>query len=320
MASFDYNYYASSIYNSGSNTAFAGFSPSASSGTVTDGGDADGTFETGDVASVTTTDLGGGGDGSEFVGTVEFDGVTFAMFGPPAPLVQNGQYYFYAHSDTPINSGATSPTQSDVSVGTSFTTCFAAGTLIATPEGERMVETLRIGDLIATADGRAVPVKWIGRQTVHKLFTPAERFSPVRVTAGALGNGLPHTDLVLTADHALILDGLAINAGALVNGTTIAYDPVKSLPERVTYYHIETENHDVILANGAAAETYVDYIGRRAFDNYAEYLELYGEERAITEMSLPRVSAARLVPPVIRDRLQPRDRAAAVEAAKVANE
>jgi hypothetical protein len=174
--------------------------------------------------------------------------------------------------------------------------CFAAGTLIATPEGESTVEALSIGDLILAADGRTVPVKWIGRQTLHKLFA-GERARPVRVTAGALGNGLPHTDLVLTADHALIFDGLAINAGALVNGTTITLEPLAALPDRVTYYHVETEAHDVILANGTPAETFIDYVGRQAFDNHAEYVELYGDARIIPEMSLPRISTARLVPP-----------------------
>ncbi|EPX85328.1 Hint domain-containing protein [Salipiger mucosus] len=202
-------------------------------------------------------------------------------------------------TDTPLSGGDAWP----AFVDENSTICFAAGTLIATPEGERAVETLEVGDLVTTASGRTVPVKWLGRQTVHKLFTPAERFVPVRVAAGALGKGLPHSDLVLTADHALILDGLAINAGALVNGTTVAWEPMGSLPERVTYYHVETEDHDVILANGAAAETYVDYVQRRAFDNYGAYLELYGEERTIAEMPLPRVSSARLVPPAIRAQL-----------------
>jgi hypothetical protein len=210
-----------------------------------------------------------------------------------------GTYYF---SDTEIVFGQAAPSP----VFGDTTICFAAGTLIATLEGEQTVETLTIGDILLTQDGRSVPVKWVGRQTVHKLFTPAERFAPVRVAAGALGEGLPHTDLVLTADHALIIDDLAINAGALVNGTTIAYEPIDSLPERITYYHIETQNHDVILANGAPAETFIDYIGRKAFDNFAEYIDLYGEERAISEMDRPRVSAARLLPPDIRARLAER--------------
>ncbi|MDA0187886.1 MAG: Hint domain-containing protein [Proteobacteria bacterium] len=178
------------------------------------------------------------------------------------------------------------------------TVCFGAGTLIATLEGELSVEALRIGDLILTADGRAVPVKWIGRQTIVSLFA-GDRARPVRVAAGALGNALPHTDLVLTADHALILEGFAINAGALVNGTTVTLDPA---PDRATYYHVETEEHDVILANGVPAETFVDYVGRTAFDNYAEYVDLYGQERGIAEMPLARISSARLVPRALRAR------------------
>lgn len=183
-----------------------------------------------------------------------------------------------------------------------FTPCFAAGTRIMTPTGEKVVESLVTGDLVTTADGRSVPVKWIGHKTVSTLFA-GESARPVRVAAGAFGDGLPHSDLVLTADHALIIDELAINAGALVNGGTITRDPTSSLPERVTYYHVETEGHEVILANGVDVETYVDYIGRRAFDNHEEYLELYGEERSIPEMPLPRVSSARLLPPAIRARL-----------------
>ena len=181
-------------------------------------------------------------------------------------------------------------------------TCFAPGTLIATPDGATRVEALRIGDQIRTADGRAVPVTWIGRRTVLKGFA-GERARPVRVTAGALGDGLPHRDLVLTADHALILDGLAINAGALVNGTTITLDPLATLPERITHYHVETADHDVILANGAPAESYIDYLGRRTFDNHAEYAALYGQDRFIPEMLLPRIGTARLVPPGLRQRL-----------------
>src|SRR5690606_12032099 len=117
--------------------------------------------------------------------------------------------------------------------------CFVAGTLIATPDGERAIETLAVGDLLRTADGRDVPVRFIGLRTVSKTFTPADLFAPVRVRAGALGNGLPHSDLVLTADHALILDVLAINAAVLVNGTTITREPLDALPEAVTYYQIE---------------------------------------------------------------------------------
>uniref|UniRef100_UPI003F6C90F6 Hint domain-containing protein n=1 Tax=Roseicyclus sp. TaxID=1914329 RepID=UPI003F6C90F6 len=108
-------------------------------------------------------------------------------------------------------------------------------------------------------------------------------------------------DLVVTADHALLVEGLLVNASVLVNGTTIT--EVADLPERVTVYHIETEDHDIILAEGAPVETYVDYAGRRAFDNYAEYLALYGEDRVISEMAYPRISSARMLPAALKAKL-----------------
>lgn len=100
---------------------------------------------------------------------------------------------------------------------------------------------------------------------------------------------------MLTAGHALIIDDFDINAGALVNGTTITFELSEWLPDRVTNYHIETENHDVILANGVPAETLVDHIGRRAFDNFGEYVDLYGVEIPIYEMDYSRITAERLV-------------------------
>ena len=50
------------------------------------------------------------------------------------------------------------------------------------------------GQPILTASGEVIPVKWIGVQTVSTWFGPAERLLPVRVAAGALGNGLPRRD------------------------------------------------------------------------------------------------------------------------------
>ncbi|WP_420853576.1 Hint domain-containing protein [Roseicyclus persicicus] len=165
------------------------------------------------------------------------------------------------------------------------------------------MEDLRPGDLVLTADGRSVPVKWVGRQTLVTRFGPPERLMPVRVQAGALGDGLPKRDLVLTADHALLVDDLLINAGALVNGSTIDWVPLSELGARFIVYHVETEDHDIILAEGAPAETFVDYVGRQAFDNYAEYVALYGDERIITEAPYPRISTPRLLPPALKARL-----------------
>lgn len=180
--------------------------------------------------------------------------------------------------------------------------CFAEDTRISTPQGATQVCDLRIGDLVSTADGGAVPVKWLGRQTLVPRFYGA-RAEMVRIGAGALGSGVPQRDLTVTGDHGMVIDGLVINASVLVNGSSIDWVPVAALPDRFTVYHVETEAHDVILANGAPSETFIDYLGRQHFDNHAEYTALYGEQRVISEMEMPRISSERLLPAALRARL-----------------
>ena len=188
---------------------------------------------------------------------------------------------------------------SDTTLGAAELSCFLSGTMIATPGGDRAVESLQIGDLVAIDDGRSVAVRWIGRQNVHRLFA-GPNHEPVCISKGAPGNGVPTSDLTVTADHGMIVDDLVINAGALVNGATIDFVPLAELPDLVTYYHIETAGHNVILANGAPAETFVDVATRSGFDNYQDYLDLCGVDRIIPEMDRPRISSQRLVPDAIK--------------------
>lgn len=194
--------------------------------------------------------------------------------------------------DTFVNQAATPGTPN----------CFLTGSLIATPSGEVRVEDLEIGDRVLTTDGRDEPVRWLGRQTVRKLFS-GPHMQPVRIRAGALGDGSPHSDLTVTANHGMIIDDLVVNASALVNGFTIDWVPMDDLPGVITFYHVETEHHDEILANGAPAETFIDYTGRQAFDNYHEYLDRYGYERIIPEMQRPRISSRRQLPKALCERL-----------------
>ena len=203
----------------------------------------------------------------------------------------------------------TNPTTSNLSDFTSTagfanntlgTPCFAAGTLIATPAGEVPVEALQIGDLVLTADGRAVPVLWIGRRMLRGVRDRSAAL--VRIGARALGDGLPHSDLTVTGDHGMILGGLVVNAAVLVDHGSIRWVPAAEAAG-VTVYHLETEAHDVILANGAATESYIDYAGRRAFDNFEQYLALFGAERIFPEMALARITRADALPAALGERL-----------------
>jgi hypothetical protein len=179
--------------------------------------------------------------------------------------------------------------------------CFMPGTRIATPSGEVAIEDLAIGDLVLTTAGAAAPVRWIGRQTVVLGSGDPLRTTPIRIRAGALGGGLPTRDLRVSPDHALLVDGVLVQAAALVNGTSILRDT--DVPASFTYLHVELDDHALLLAEGAPAESFIDNVDRAAFDNWAEREALLGAPAPMTEMALPRVRSARQLPAATRTRL-----------------
>ncbi|MCB8881880.1 Hint domain-containing protein [Acidisoma cellulosilytica] len=182
--------------------------------------------------------------------------------------------------------------------------CFLAGTMIATPDGERAIETLKMGDLVLTAEGNAEPVRWMGISTNSAVDGDPLNVLPIRILAGALGEGMPVRDLLVSSDHALLVDGVLVQAGAMVNGLSVVreYD----VPETFTYYHVELSSHELILAEGVPAETFVDNVSRMAFDNWAEHEALYGEETRIEEMLLPRAQSQRQMKSFTQRRLMAR--------------
>ena len=101
----------------------------------------------------------------------------------------------------------------------------------------------------------------------------------------------------------MFVDGLLINAGALVNDISI----VKTEPtESFTYYHVELENHCLLVAEGTAAESYLPQKENRAeYDNFAEYEELYpdGSNLMLWPMDYPRISSWNKVPRFVSKKL-----------------
>ena len=173
--------------------------------------------------------------------------------------------------------------------------CFLGDTMIATVDGQKAVKDLAAGDVVLTASGAVAPVCWVGASTVSRVFADPARVLPVRVKAGALGENLPVNDLMVSPGHALLLDGVLVQAGALVNGTSIVIET--AMPVVFTYYHVQLDSHDVLLAEGVAAESFLDGAEDMRFDNIDSRP---AQVDGIRELPMARVKSARQVPASIR--------------------
>jgi hypothetical protein len=133
------------------------------------------------------------------------------------------------------------------------------GTSITTPAGEIPVETLRIGDVVATLHGGNLAIKWRGQRTTD---------TAIHIRRGALDDGIPAADLTLAPGHCLYLDGALIPAAKLVNGVTITRQ-TSATPQK--YYHIEFAEHELIFAQNCPVESLSENDFHAQFENFADY-------------------------------------------------
>lgn len=160
--------------------------------------------------------------------------------------------------------GTYAPSQFFIDNGDINVACFVAGTCILTERGEVPVEDLTTDDEVQTSDGPR-RVAWIGYRRMDPRRHPRPRaVHPIRVRTGALGDGTPHRDLLLSPDHAVLVRDRLIPVKHLVNGTTVLRDHHYDF---ITYFHVETEQHSILYAHGAPVESYLDTGNRDGFEN-----------------------------------------------------
>jgi hypothetical protein len=238
------------------------------------------------VSGPADTSMTGGGGDDQFL-------IEKAFGGPSASIVinnftQNDEAVFVGYSASDVNNAFASA-QTDqfgdvtitLSDGTTVTftdvgsvsavepyateaQCFLKGTRIRAPDRDVLVEHLRLGDRVTAWFAGTAPIVWIGHRHIDCRRHPEpNKVWPVRVAAGAFGEGLPLRDLLLSPDHVVFVDNVLIPLRRLINGTSIE----QVLMDAVTYYHLELPAHDVVLAEGLATESYLDIGDRSAFAN-----------------------------------------------------
>ncbi|WP_295512609.1 Hint domain-containing protein [uncultured Sulfitobacter sp.] len=151
-----------------------------------------------------------------------------------------------------IFSGASADSPSFTSENTGVV-CFTTGTAIRTPRGDVLIEDLRVGDLVITADNGPQPIRWIGtRQLDHEALRAAPNLRPILIKADALGNV---RSLFVSPQHSMM-----VGESNLVRAKHLAeYMPgvrIASGKRSVCYVHLMFDAHQIIFAENALSESF----------------------------------------------------------------
>jgi len=212
----------------------------------------------GDPVTVVFDDGAGGGFTQTLTAMFDFAGAIVFQDSTNTPYLFSAQWL----NPNDAFTGAASFGNDNPPPG-AVTACYVAGTRIATERGPVAVEHLRRGDRVRTVLGRGyAPIIWTGRREVRCASHPRpHEVWPVSISAGAFGPGQPVRDLLVSPGHAIFMDGALVPASLLVNGATIRQIPTAT----VRYHHFELPAHEVVLAEGLPAESYIDAGNRDSF-------------------------------------------------------
>lgn len=142
--------------------------------------------------------------------------------------------------------------------------CFDAHVEIDVPGGTRAAGDLRVGDNVICSDGQSRPVRWVGLSKVSRdALVHNPKLRPVRILSGALGNGLPRSDLLVSRQHRIatrstIAERMFGEPEVLVAAIRLAELPgifVDDSVDNITYVHLLFDQHEMVFANGALAES-----------------------------------------------------------------
>lgn len=228
---------------------------------------------------------GAGGDsinGSDITQTYPGDTVTVVIDG--ALVTITGATFYLANGtqvftptdgsvlqDAIISAAFGVPNQAPVPISSLAPPCFMQDTLISTPVGQRKVQDLCAGDTVLDSDGNVVVLRSVMSRLISaEALRSYPKLRPVRICASALGNGLPHRDLLVSRQHRMLVASKIVERMFGAKEVLIPAIKLTALPgiyvdesvETVEYFHLLFDRHEVILAESAPTESL--YLGREA--------------------------------------------------------
>lgn len=159
--------------------------------------------------------------------------------------------------------------------------CFLKDSLIKTQNGYMPVQDIAPGEMVSVFINGAEEQKevvWAGTAhvAVNASLPEDQAGYPVRILKNSISENVPFKDMLITPEHCLFVEGKFVPARMLVNGCSIYYDTTMTSYD---YYHIETEKHSVIMADGMLTESYLDTGNRRNFRQAGKVIRIGGKQK-----------------------------------------
>jgi hypothetical protein len=186
--------------------------------------------------------------------------------------------------------------------------CLAEGTRIRTPYGDPRIENLKRGDTVMDHRGQRHTIHWIGHRDLviplglSQLFA---RWLPIRIPVGSFGEGHPYQDLLVSAQHRILLQGRYVEEitgerAVLAEAGFLTGDLIGQETGFTTirYYHVLCDRQIVLLANGLPVESLLpgdvlaEGVGRSEHD---QMQELFPQLTQVTWKEANCRSAAQIV-------------------------
>ena len=123
---------------------------------------------------------------------------------------------------------------------------------------------LQVGCEVLSLDNGFRPIRWIGRRKLSAgQLQLSPQLRPIRIEAGALGNGLPLRRLEVSPQHRCLIRPMIAKRSVGVRKVLAAarhlllVDSVSVVEDDapVTYFHMLLDSHELPLSNGAATES-----------------------------------------------------------------
>jgi len=165
----------------------------------------------------------------------------------------------------------------DLDVGDLGPPCLVAGTLVETAGGPVPVEALKAGMSIVGQDGRLITLRMVLSTAFNaRDLAQNPKLAPVRIVAGALGNGLPKRDLLVSRQHRMVVSAKSVALMFGCDEVLLPATKLTSLPgifldlsvSDPAYYHLVFDQHEIIYAEGAATESL--FVGAEAMRSISD--------------------------------------------------